>query len=341
MASQAGGSSPDLNQRDLRLELLKEGHTFSFFQVLRLLRRFAADSFDSQTRLPDLREHVQVKPNLSLAFPASDVEKVEELDDHENLRFLVTANFLSLYGSSSPLPTFYTEELIDEESQDESVSRDFLDIINQHLFALLYQCWSKYRLHLKVLEEESQEQIEQLFCLLGLGERPLRQALPSPHRLLRYIGLFTQFPRSALGLKTLLIDALKGIPVEILPCVYRKARIPESQTMRSGVSGSMLGVDSYIGELIDDRMGKFRVRLGPLTRADFRRFTPGREEFDWLVTLTSMYFVEPLEYDIEVIMAAEEVQTVVLGDEACAILGVESWIFSSDTWGEIRAIFNP
>jgi type VI secretion system protein ImpH len=239
------------------------------------------------------------------------------------------------------LPTFYTEDLIDEESQDESASRDFIDIVNQHLFTLLFACWSKYRLHLKILEETNPQQIEQLFCLLGLGEKALRQSIPKPDRLLRYLGLFTQFPRSAAGLQTLLQDALDAIPVSVIPCVYRKAKIPEGQRLQMGISGSSLGMDSYVGEEIEDRMGKFRIQLGPMTKSDFRRFAPRKEDFDWLVLLTNMYFVEPLEYDVEVIMAAYEVQCVVLGDETCSILGEDSWIFSDDQWGEVSAVFQP
>lgn len=269
------------------------------------------------------------------------MEAVEESDDQGQARFLVTANFLGLYGTASPLPTFYTEDLIDEEAQDESVSREFFDLVNQPLFALLYRAWTKYRLHLNVLEEENPQQIDQLFCLLGLGERPLRQAVLNHQRLLRYIGLFTQYPRSAMGLKTLLSDALEGVAVTVVSCVYRKAKIPESQRLRMGVSGSELGVNSFVGDTIDDRMGKFRIQLGPLTRDEFHLLVPGSEAFNWLVLLTGLYFVEPLEYDVELIMAAEEVQSVVLGDETRSILGVDTWIFSSPTWGEVSATFDP
>jgi len=341
MAGKIGGSSPDLNKANLQLELLKEGHSFSFFQVLRLLRRFGAKLSDESATHPNGTDQIVVKSNLSLSFPASDVEMVEESVNNDASRFLVTANFLGLYGTASPLPTFYTEDLLDEETQDESVSRDFFDFINQPLFALLYRTWTKYRLHINVLEEESPQQIEQLFCLLGLGEKPLRQTISNPYRLLRYIGLFTQYPRSAMGLKTLLQDALGGIAVTVVPCVQRKARIPDSQQLRTGVSGSELGVNSFVGETIDDRMGKFRVQLGPLTRAEFNRCVPGQKAYNWLATFIELYIVEPLEYDVEVIMAKEEVQSVVLGDETRGILGVDSWIFSSDSWGEVSATFDP
>ncbi len=341
MAGEAGGSSPALNKTSLQLELLKEGPAFSFFQVLRLLRRFGARLSDESAARTDGTGRIVVKPNLTLSFPASDVEKVEEFGDDDQTDFLVTANFLGLYGTATPLPIFYTEDLMDEEARDESVSRDFFDVINQPLFALLYRIWTKYRLHVTLLEEESPRGIERLFCLLGLGEKPLRQMIPDPYRLLRYIGLFTQYPRSAAGLKTLLQDALGDIAVNVVPCVHRKARIPYSQQLRTGVSGSTLGVDSFVGETIDDRMGKFRVQLGPLTRSAFHRCVPGRTAFNWVVMLTGLYVVEPLEYDVEVIMAEEEVQSVVLGDETRGILGVDTWIFSGDTWGEVSASFDP
>jgi predicted component of type VI protein secretion system len=111
MAGQAGGSSPHLNpdpKAGLKLELLKEGHAFSFFQVMRLLRFFIRQSSGAPKSLSDLDQKIRIKPNLSLAFPASDVECIEELEDHDGAQFLITVNFMGLYGSVSPLPTFYT-----------------------------------------------------------------------------------------------------------------------------------------------------------------------------------------------------------------------------------------
>jgi type VI secretion system protein ImpH len=344
MAGQARGSSPHLNpdpKANLKLELLKEGHAFSFFQVMRLLRFFARQSPEAPKSPSDFSQKIRIKPNLSLAFPASDVERIEELEDSDDAQFLITVNFLGLYGSGSPLPTFYTEDLIDEAAEDESVSRDFIDILNQRLFALLFECWSKYQQYLQVVEQENSVYIDRLFCLLGLGEKKIRKEIAEPSRLLRYIGLFTQFPHSALGLKTLLSDALGIAPVEVIPCVERIAKIPQSQTLRLGISGCRLGDDTHLGDELPDRMGRFRIRLGPLTGADFKRFSPGTEDFQRLSLLTDLYFVEPLEYDVELILAGKEARTVCLGDPTRASLGEDSWIFSTAELGEVQAIFSP
>ncbi|MDY6951668.1 MAG: type VI secretion system baseplate subunit TssG, partial [Thermodesulfobacteriota bacterium] len=194
MAGQGGRSS-----LDLKLDLLKQGHAFSFFQVLRLLRLFAPVLGEAEGAGVSRSNHIRIRPKLSLAFPPADVGSIEEVGD-EAPRFLVTATLLGLYGPSSPLPTFYTEELMDEAAEDESVARDFVDIINHRLFLLLFRCWTKYRQFIHVVEERNGDYLERLFSLLGLGGETLRKDVADPHALLRYIGLFTQFPRSAVGL---------------------------------------------------------------------------------------------------------------------------------------------
>ena len=346
MAGQIGGDSPILttdHKLDLRLELTRHGREFSFFQLIRLLRLLKRQSIGNAAEYDTSQawRHIRVQPELSLGFPSADVSKVEEKGDPENPSFWITASFLSLYGSASPLPTFYTEDLIAEQADDESVMREFFNLINQRLFGLLFQCWSKYRQHLQIVEEQQPEHIERLFCLLGLGEPEFRQSVSKPQQLLRYIGLFNLKTRSSIGLKTLLRDALSLDTLEIIPCVARMAKIPTDQRLRLGVSGHRLGFSSYLGEQIPDRQGKFRLRLGPLDKAAFERLVPGTKDFERLTALTDLYVVSPLEYDVEVVLTAGQVQTVCLGNEPRATLGINTWVFSHAALGEVRTIFSP
>jgi type VI secretion system protein ImpH len=336
MASQDRG--PSFN---LKLELLREGHGFSFFQVMRLLRLFGRDSTKIQDSASVETDDIRIRPKLSLAFPPADVDRIEEQDDDKGPRFLVTANFLGLYGTSSPLPTFYSEDLMEEAASDESVARDFIDLVNHRLFILFFRCWSKYRQFLEVVEENNPRYLERLFSLLGLGEETLRDDIPDAYGLIRYIGLFTQFPRSVVGLKTLLQDALGVMPVEVIPCVKRKAVIPEDQRLFLGASGNLLAVDSFLGREIEDRMGKFRILIGPLNRIDFQRFLPGGDGYEKLVSLTRLYIVEPLEYDLELIISEGQVKTVCLGAPEWSSLGLNTWIFTGDELGEATMTFYP
>lgn len=333
MASQDRGSS-----FNLKMDLLKNGHAFSFYQVLRLLRLYLQNSERSEERHSIEEDWIRIRPELSLAFPASDVASIEESIRENGSLYYVTATMLGLYGSSSPLPTFYTEDLMEEASEDMSVARDFIDLFNHRLYLLLFHCWMKYREFLKVVEENDSKDLEKLFCLLGMGEAELRKDLPETYPLIRYIGLFTQFPRSSLGLETLLKDALGGIPIKVIPCIQRTVKIPEDQRALLDLSGCSLGENSFIGEVMEDRMGKFRLQIGPLKSTEFHSLLPGNREYHWLSFLTQFYLKDPLEYDMELILKEKEAETTCLGGPIWSGLGWDTWIFSKKSIGEVRAI---
>lgn len=342
MAAANRGASADMTKdpgSGASQALLDRAGGFTFFQAIRLLRHLTGGGPSGSRK--DTGAMIRIRPHLSLAFPAADIEAIEPLADEAGYR--ITANFLGLYGTSSPLPTFYTEDLLEEAAQDESVSRDFLDIFNQSLYDMLYSGWLKYRQFFNVAEVKDESYLERLFCLVGLGGEALRRSGGIPggdDKLLRYIGLFTQQPRSAAGLSAMLRDALGDIPLEIVPCIPRKAHIPSAQRMQMGSSGSTLGIDSYLGEEIADRMGKFRIQIGPLDQEGFLQFTPGNHSYEMLVALTECYVTDPLAYEVELILGARQAQTVSLGDPIRSVLGVTTWVFSESHLGEVRTRFN-
>ena len=325
---------------DLKLDLLKQGHGFSFFQSLRLLRRCGGTGEESPADREGADLDLRIRPDLSLGFPASDVARIEETPGGP-ASYRVTVSFLGLYGASSPLPTFYTEDLIDEQLADSTTTRDFLDIFHQQLYLLLFRCWSKYRQFVKVVEEESPEDLEKLFCLMGLGETELRKVAGGPYGLLRYIGLFTQHPRSAVGLEGMLRDAVGGPPVELIPCLLRKARIPPDQRAVLGESGHQLGEDCFVGHEIDDRMGKFRLRIGPLDAERFDSLLPGRPAHQRVAAMVGLYLTDPLEYDLELILARGEAKTMCLGADRWSALGLDTWSFSGEMLAEVGVSFPP
>jgi type VI secretion system protein ImpH len=333
MADKTGCSSTNLIQ-----ELTERGHEFSFFQVMRLMRLFGYLSereFDSAS--PEMQT-LRIRSNNSLAFPASDIEKINRTEGDVS-GFTVTANFLGLYGPASPLPTFYTEDILDEEAADESVTRDFLDIFNHRLFALFFHCGMKYRLFFQVAEEKNQLALKRLYCLLGLGEEDLRKDLPQAYSLIRYAGLLTQFPRSAWGLETMLNDAFSPININVIPCVHRKISIAPEQLPLLGHTGSMLGMDSLLGEEMDDRMWKFRLQIGPVDIDKYHDFLPGNNEHRRLARLTGFFLNDPFDSDMELILAEGEVSPACVGDDRMSYLGCDTWLYAGNEWGEVREVF--
>jgi type VI secretion system protein ImpH len=316
-------------------DLLLNAHEFSFPQTMRLARKVLG--VGGKHELPEIswQSRVRVRPDLSFAFPAADLAGMEQDEDD----LLVTATFLGLYGSSSPLPTFYTEDLMDEAAADSSVSRDFLDILHRRLYQLYFQIWSKYRLFIRMAEEKHPLDRERLFCLIGLGEKELRDNLQvDAWSLLRYAGLFMQV-RSAEGLETLLRDALGMRCIHVEQCLSRRVPIPRDQQMRMGVSGMQLGLDTVLGSEVHDRMGKFRILLGPLKKKEFDSFLPGTQQHNKLLSLIRLYILDPFDFDLKITLAAGEVRPISLGDLNGPRLGWNTWCFSGYTLGEVGTLF--
>lgn len=323
----------------LKQNLLKEGYDYSFFQVIRLLRQIdehATPDLD----VSELNRCVRIRPNLSLSFPPSDVEEVNEIQNGQISKYEIVANFLGLYGTSSPLPTFYTEDLMEERSDDESVTRDFVDTLNHRLYLLLFESLQKYRPFYHIVEGGREHYINRLFCLEGFGEQVHLKDIPDAAQLLRYLGIFSQRPRSAEGLKILLSDAL-GFDVGITSCVLRKARIPEDQLLSLGISGGVLGEDCVLGRELDDRMGKFRIKVGPLSAEEYSSFFPGSESYNKLVLFTDLYLQDPLEYEIEISMHEQQAQTICLGGERWSRLGMDTWLYAGSEIGVTKSMFYP
>ena len=343
MATEDRGHSPALKET-----LLREGHRFAFMQAVRLLNLFLATETRSHADgRPGFRDtfrqdRIRVRPHLSLDFPGADIVEIEERSQGRKADplYLITAAFLGLYGASSPLPVFYTEDLLDEAREEGSVSRDFLDIINAPFYGLLFRSWIKYRLDIQVAETQDPLTVERLFCLMGMGGEAIRSSVDDDVARFRYIGLLSQRPRSAQGLETLLRDALSAAHLKVVPGIPRLARIPGDQLCRLGDSGNRLGVSCYLGRKVKDRTGRFRIRVGPLSWEQSREWLPGQARFRKLGGLIRFYLDQPLEWDLEVVLAEEDVRTTRIGDDAGDGLGWRSWLFAAETYpGVAKARF--
>jgi type VI secretion system protein ImpH len=321
---------------DVNASLLANPRAFTFFQALRLLRLAGRDRRGS-AHGGDVLKRIRVRPNLTLAFPESDVEDIAVADNGDGFR--MTANFLGLYGTSSPLPTFYTEDLIDESLRDLHAARELIDVLNDSLYPLLFEAWTKSRPLVKVIEEQDPRLIERLFALIGLGDGKLRHSLAHPHRLLRYIGLLSQFPRSALGLQTLLGDALGNIPVIVISCLPIKVEIPLDQRLTLGPSGRALGEDTFVGEEIDDRTSAIGIQIGPVSYNKFRELLPGAHLYKTLEFLTGFYPINPVKAEIELILEPGSAKPISLGEADHTRLGLDTWLFSDEYNGDMRARF--
>ncbi|TAK06640.1 MAG: type VI secretion system baseplate subunit TssG [Candidatus Manganitrophaceae bacterium] len=307
---------------------LEDAARFSFFQLVRLLEQHYRPRARVGGEGPAAEEILRFRPEVSLGFPASDVAAVEEIPATEDqpARFQVTTTFLGLYGSTSPLPIFYTEEMI-RRDPDEDPVRAFVDLFHHRLLSLFYRCWTKYRYHIQFEGEGKDAFSQRMLGLIGLGTAGLtdQTGLPAA-RLIRYAGLLTQRPRSAAALEGMVSDFFGDLPVRAVQWVARWVTIQPEQQIRLGQVNSRLGVDASLGEKILSRSSQFRMVLGPMRHALFLQFLPDGESFRRLNALVILFLNDPLEFDFELQVHGEEIPPLQLKSRDGGRLGWTTWL---------------
>lgn len=290
--------------------------TWSFFALMQRLEEVFPDAPAlGGTQDPDL-ERVRFRAYPSLGYPAREVQRLAF--DPEAGRVDMTVNFLGLHGPSSPLPPFYTEQVI-EDAANGGVLGTFLDLFNHRLVSLLVRIHQHHRHYLQY-RTGAHDQISQMVAaLMGLlpgQEEQLRVTL------LPYVGLLSCYSLSASIIATL-IGHCTGLPVRIEEFVERTVTIPEHQRSRLGETPPELGVDFIVGSDIIDVMGKFRLVVGPIDRATFARLMPDQPLFAEMVELLMLALKDPLACDVRLELDRGELPALTLDG---ARLGWNTWL---------------
>lgn len=295
----AASFDPAPQERPLE-HLMAHPQSFAQGQALRLLGMTHFGDYAAWLRF--MQGHVRVRSWLSLAFPATelaDIRRTDEGDTPDQPSVLLTGTGFGLYGTMGPLPTFYTEELLEEARHDESVSRDFLDILNIRLNHCLHLVTLWRKLYQRETELGDPRATHVLHCLMGQAYAGLRPEGPPQVAVLR---LLLQHTRSAMGLEEYCTHALgvagEGVCVRVEQCVRRVAAIPQRQRCRLGEANATLGQDAVLGEQIEDHAGKFRLHLEGLSREGMARFLPFASGYAELQGHVRRFLDVPLEFDV-------------------------------------------
>lgn len=305
----------------MKQRLLAKGERFSFSQAYRLLRLLA-----HKEGATDLT--IQARPNLSLDFPGTDLSSVREVGPGE---YRLTANFLGLYGVTSPLPNFYTENLLDEQHEGHHSNRDFLDIISQTIYPLFFRAWLKSRAHIRIKEFSDDRLLEIFHTFVGVS-RPLRYLdRPGFSHLLRFAGLFSQYPRSAMGLQTIVAALYPQTVVDIVQQDERWQAIPPDQRLALGTQACTLGDEAHLGVSVRCRSSNLTLRISEIDSDLFLKLLPGGEEYAKLHFMVRYYLLDPLHIHLELGLKVGVARPLPLGASRWATLGRDSWLVQQDT----------
>jgi type VI secretion system protein ImpH len=313
---------------DRRADLARNANAYEFFQAVRLLGLWSPGKRPVGEFADPAEEAARFSVAASLAFPASEIQAIEELPAGA---MRLTVNFMGLTGPQGVLPYQYTQLVAERLVKRDRGLRDFLDIFHHRILSLFYRSWEKSHFPV-VYERNGHDPITQhVGDLVGMAaERPADA--PARHRsaLRFHAGLLLPQPRSALGLEQLL-EGVFDVPVEVEQFVGEwYTPVGETQCVVSDderVAGR-LGYGALVGDAVWDRQAKVRVRLGPLDRARYEEFLPGGAAHEELRQLTRFFAGEALEFGVQLVLARDDVPPCVLGaDEGEGLpLGWSTWV---------------
>jgi type VI secretion system protein ImpH len=312
--------------------LFEEPYRFDFFQAVRLLQCQARPECAAIGQAgPPAHEAVRFLARRGLAFPASSIDRIEPPADPRNPATM-TVSFLGLTGPSGVLPRVYTELIPERPRGGDRALAAFFDLINHRVISLFYRAWEKPRVALDAERGDHGRFAGHVFALMGLGLASLRQRHAVPDGvLLKYAAYFAQQRRPAVVLEALLRD-YSGLPVEVIPFTGRWITLdPDDRSTLGGRGGqNALGVSTVLGSRVWDEAGQVRLRLGPLSFAEFRDHLPDGSGFRPLVELARLFVGAEFDLDVQLVLKAAGVPRCRLSSRpgAAARLGRGAWLLS-------------
>jgi type VI secretion system protein ImpH len=308
-----------------------------FFQAVRLLERLFPNRAAVGEFADPADEVVRFAVTPGTAFPASEIQALEPPPaPGEPPR--MTVNFMGTHGPQGVMPLVYNAFVAERTRARDHALREFLDIFNHRIISLFYRAWAKYRVD-ALSERPAADGVRDPFAqhlldLVGLGTPGLQRRLPmSDQALLQYAGLLGPQPRSAVALEQLLADYF-DVRAEVQQFVGAWFSIDASSQTSLDDHGpeTQLGLGAVVGDELWDCQSRVRVRLGPLARRDYDRFLPGGEAHEQLRALVRFYAGDEIEFELQLVLARDEVPACVLGgDDAsgASTLGWSTWLRSA------------
>jgi type VI secretion system protein ImpH len=323
MAGQAGPTTDSLNQ-----SLAHAPWSFDFFQAVRRLecahRSRPRVGYSSHANEDPVR-FAQVP---SLAFAPSTLASFGTDHGGATSAPRLAVHFFGLLGPNGPMPLHFTDFVRDRlRSHDATLAR-FLDVFHHRMISLFYRAWACNQPTVSFDRPDQDRFGVYVASLFGMGIASYRSrdALPDIAKL-HYAGRLVCQTHHAEGLEAIVADYF-GMPAEIDQCVGQWLAVPAESACRLGGSRARgeLGINVIVGDRVWDCQMKFRLKLGPMTFAEYQRMLPGGSSLARLVAWVKNYIGDALEWDARMILKKEEVPALRLGQ--VGQLGWSTWLTS-------------
>lgn len=322
--------------------LLAQPYRFELIQTMRMLdlwlRRNGVAPGETLSR------YIRFQNSISMSFPASQIEALSahaELpidSDHtlqaalmtKQLKYIrITPAYMSFLGVHGVMPNRYTEDVAAQiQLKKYDGTRAFFDIFSNRIMALHYQAWAKYRIRHRV--DAGGNDVLLPIQLAIAGARPASRPAGAADEVCDevpayYAAMLRQRPASARVIAGVLTEYF-SVPVEVIQFVGKWDAPQEAALCQVGRLNATLGMGAMLGARCWERNSRVELRIGPLSMEQYEQFLPGTSGCAALKTMLALFSSPTLEFQIRLVLRADDVKPVCLGAPASARIGMGAFL---------------
>ena len=283
-------------------ELFKAPSSFEFIQSIRLLRHVPY-----QQNLKYWANDFRFESSIELNFPKTEIESLQLVDEKVELTNLM----VGLTGMQGTLPYSYTNKVKLAPRKAREETRKFLSLFNHKLTAQYAEASVAYNLPIRYEIEEENHYLKILHALNGYISEHHQQTELDDY-FAEFAGLMQGQNNTAHALKTMLSSVFKT-DFHIEEFVEEKFKLaPEQRTSLGGTNPSLLGVNTFCGEIVKQIDGKIEIQIGPLDRKTYLDFLPNKKRSKKLKSIIQSWCSPTLMVDVRLILDKKEIQPICL-----------------------------
>jgi type VI secretion system protein ImpH len=273
---------------------------------------------------PDL-EPIRIGQEPSLAFAPAQIHALALGDNGRPPRLEILG--FGMFGPNGPLPIHLTEYARERvRSHGDRTFARFVDMLHHRFTLLFYRAWADAQPTASLDRPGDDRFSRYAASLVHLGEDSLRDRdAVCDHAKLFVSGHLVRETRNAEGLERILATFFQA-SVRVEPWVFDWLPLAPEQRTRLGFGrvGEQIGVGAVVGAAVPDVQSRFRVRLGPLSFAQYESHLPGGRAFAQLLAWLRNYIGVELAWDVRLVLSRDEVPSASLGSRTR--LGWTTWI---------------
>ena len=266
--------------QQLWAELAQAPYAFDLFQVLRRVQAHNPSAPRLGEGLRPRDEGVRLGQDPELDFAPANIHSFTTQAGTVPPR--IGQRGFGLFGPMGPMPLHLTEYVRERaRSHGDPTMMRFADVFHHRALLLFFRAWAQSRPVVHRDRPWDDDFARWVSALFGQSPKAFHQrdAIPDDAKRVHAAAL-SRGPRNAEGLVKILKHYF-GIEAHIDPAVGHWLSLQEedrSRLLPSTAPGrnTALGQRAVLGKRVWDRQSHFRLRLGPLSYEQYRRFLPGQ-----------------------------------------------------------------